>query len=166
MWREFFIDELFSVESTISGIDRNKLNGRKGAIPYITRTEKDNGMDDFIGIQEGHNVDKPNTITIGLDTQTVFYQSSEFYTGQNIQLLRNKELNKHVALFLIPLIKTQLKKFNWGGNGATLTRLRRSKIQIPVDTFNKPNYKLMEELMKTVELRSLKRYISYLENVS
>ena len=40
----------------------------------------------FVGNQsERYCMDNGNVITIGLDTQTVFYQPTSFYTGQNIQ---------------------------------------------------------------------------------
>ncbi|MBS9782175.1 MAG: hypothetical protein KGV43_00015 [Arcobacter sp.] len=56
-----------------------------------------------------------NVISIGLDTQTVFYQNSKFYTGQNIQILSNQNLNYENAMFIIPLLKIQRQKFSGGG---------------------------------------------------
>lgn len=123
-WIEFVFENIFEIYSTSSGIDKNKLNDKKGVIPYVTRSDKNNGIDFFIGSQDNKfKQNNGNVITIGLDTQTVFYQSHSFYTGQNIQILSNESLNYFTCQFLIPLIKIQMKKFNWGGNGATLTRL-------------------------------------------
>jgi len=128
-WGAFVIGEIFNVYSTSSGIDKNKLIIGVGNIPYITRTDTNNGCDLFVCIQDGrYTTEKGNVITVGLDTQTVFYQEKAFYTGQNIQIIDVPGLNRFIALFLIPLLKKQMAKFNWGGNGATLTRLRKQKL--------------------------------------
>ncbi|TDX48866.1 restriction endonuclease subunit S [Orenia marismortui] len=162
-WEEFFLTDVFSINSTSSGIDKNKLIRKNGTIPYITRTELNNGCDLFIGEQEEkYKKDKSNVITIGLDTQTVFYQNKSFYTGQNIQILSNPNLNKYNAQFIIKLLKIQMKKFNWGGNGATLTRLKRSKILLPISDNRQPDYEFMENYMKAKEQVLIKRYKNYI----
>lgn len=163
-WNEFFLNELFDIYSTSSGIDRNKLDKKLGNIPYITRGEKDNGYDSFVHAQDpNYKMDLPNTITIGLDTQTVFYQPFPFYTGQNIQVLASKALNKYIALFFIPLIIKQMVKFNWGGNGATLSRLKRSKILLPTTFEGKPDYAFMEEYVKQKEGKKNDTYRSFIQ---
>ena len=168
-WKEFVIGKTFDIYSTSSGIDKNKLINFEGNIPYITRTDKHNGYDMFVGTQVSkYKTDKNNVITIGLDTQTIFYQKSFFYTGQNIQILDFKELNKYNALFLIPLLKKQMTKFNWGGNGATLTRLKKTKILLPVNSKGEPDYAFMESYMRQKETELLKQYekqVSEFENV-
>lgn len=160
-WSQFLLTDVFEICSTKSSIDRNKLNGTKGRIPYITRTDTNNGIDDFIGVQPLYKTDEGNVITIGLDTQTVFYQPTSFYTGQNIQVLRNPNLNKYVALYIIPLIKKQMIKFNWGGNGATLGRLKKISLYLPIESSGKPNFQYMEDYMKNIEIQLLKRYQIY-----
>lgn len=158
-WAEFTFEDIFNIDSSSSSIDKNKLNKVVGKTPYITRSEKSNGYDSFVGSQnDKYVIDEGNVITIGLDTQTVFYQPNEFYTGQNIQILRSKELNKYVAQFLVPLITRQMEKFNWGGNGATLTRLRRSKILLPLDEQEKPDYAFMEAYMRQNEQKKIDAY--------
>ena len=45
-WGVFFIggnDGIFDITSTGSGIDKNKLNDTEGRVPYITRTDLQNG---------------------------------------------------------------------------------------------------------------------------
>ncbi|HEL2149802.1 TPA: restriction endonuclease subunit S [Streptococcus suis] len=138
----------FNLHSTSSGIDkvRLKITNSLECFPYITRTDKNNGCDMFVGKQD-KPLDKGNSITIGLDTQTVFYQPTDFYTGQNVQILESKFMTKNIALFLIPLIKKQLVLLNWGGNGATLGRLRVKKIVLPVDEKGEPNWDYMDNFI-------------------
>lgn len=163
-WERYELCKLFQITSTKSSIDRNKLNGILGKWPYITRTDMDNGMDSFIAEQPSYLKDEGNVITIGLDTQTVFYQHSSFYTGQNIQVLRSEHLNKYVALYIVPLIKKQMEKFNWGGNGATLGRLKKVCLLLPSVDENTPDYDFMEDYMKRVEKKLLARYKKYIES--
>lgn len=144
-WDVFILSDVFKITSTKNGIDKNKLiNIDSNIYPYITRSDNNNGINSFIGIQE-LGLNEGNVIIIGLDTQTVFYQPHAFYTGQNIQILSNHLLNKNNALFIITLLKKLLDKFNWGGNGATLTRLNKSRILLPITDNGEPNFDFMEE---------------------
>ena len=169
-WREFFIggkEGIFDLRASNSGIDKNKLVPCDiSIIPYISRSELYNGISLFVGeIQNPkYAINKGNVITIGLDTQTVFYQPSKFYTGQNIQVISNCYLNKYNALFITRLLKIQLSKFNWGGNGATLGRLSKTKILLPVDKKNKPDYQFMEDYIKENIVKKCQEYIEYAKN--
>lgn len=167
-WGEFFIggsNGLFDITSTKSGIDKNKLNIDVGLIPYITRTDMQNGINMFITDKQNnrYNIDEGNVITIGLDTQTVFYQPTAFYTGQNIQVLRNNNLNKYTAMFIIPSIKIQMQKFNWGGNGATLGRLNRTRLILPIDSQGQPNWQFMEDYINQEQKQQAQKIIDYYE---
>lgn len=168
-WREFFIggkDGIFDISSSSSGIDKNKLNlDKKGSaeIPYITRSEVFNGINLFITRNQNkkYKIDEENVITIGLDTQTVFFQQYNFYTGQNIQILRHRQLNYYTAQFIIPLLKIQMEKFNWGGNGATLGRLFRTRIVLPADKNKLPNWKFMEDYIQNILQEKTKKYKNF-----
>ncbi|MFN8366535.1 MAG: restriction endonuclease subunit S [Candidatus Kapaibacterium sp.] len=163
LWDVFTFEDIFNIYSTSSSIDKNKLINKSGTIPYITRSEKNNGIDFFVGTQDKkYSLDNKNVITIGLDTQTVFFQPHSFYTGQNIQILSNDNINHFTAQFLIPLIKIQMEKFNWGGNGATLARLKRSKILLPVNSNGSPDYVFMENFIRLREIEKYERYKSIL----
>lgn len=167
-WGEFFIggdNGIFDISSTKSGIDKNKLNTDLGNIPYITRSDLQNGINLFVTENQSsvYNKNQGNVITIGLDTQTVFYQKNSFFTGQNIQVLEKENLNKYIAMFIIPLLKIQMKKFNWGGNGATLTRLKRTKILLPIDALGNPNWQFMEDYIKQEQREIAQKVVSYYE---
>ncbi|MBR4387043.1 MAG: N-6 DNA methylase [Treponema sp.] len=166
-WREFFIsgDEgVFKIEATSSGIDKNKLNLEFGDVPYITRSDASNGVNLFVSEKQtlGFNKDLGNCITIGLDTQTVFYQPHDFYTGQNIQVLTYENCTKENALFIVRLIQLQMVKFNWGGNGATLGRLSRTKVLLPVDSNGKIDFEFMESYIKEIEKNKIEEYNNFI----
>jgi hypothetical protein len=168
-WKEFYIsgkNGIFKISSSASGIDKNKLKFSLNDLntPYITRTEESNGINKFINKEqsEKYSLDDKCVITIGLDTQTVFFQQHEFYTGQNIQILKYKNINKYNALFIIPLLKIQMQKFNWGGNGATLGRLAKTKIMLPTTKKGNPDYLYMEQYAKNIMCKKYNNYLEYI----
>ncbi len=99
--------------------------------PFVSRTREGNGIDGSC-VRQRKDPEEGNAITIGLDTQTIAYQPVQFYTGQNIQVLRHSKLNLDNAMVLVTIIKQQMSRFSWGGNGATLGRLRKTRIMVPV----------------------------------
>ena len=101
--------------------------------PFVSRSAASNGVVEFVPVQD-KQPECGNVITVGLDTQTLGYQPVNFYTSQNIQILQHKNLNQFNALVLMTAIKQQLGKFSWGGNGATLKRLKATHIMVPVAT--------------------------------
>lgn len=166
-WNKYFIagDKGFSqINSTSSGIDKNKLNFSDcNETPYITRTETNNGVNLFVSEEQAkkYKKDYGNRITIGLDTQTVFYQEKDFFTGQNIQVMKYPNINKRNALFIIPLIKVQMQKFSWGGNGATLGRLARTSIMLPETIEGNIDGVFMEKYTKSKIENKLEKYKKY-----
>lgn len=161
-WKEFELSKVFAIRATSSSIDKNRLVGSGGVYPYVTRSDANNGINDWIAAQPAYAMDKGNCITVGLDTQTAFYQPAPFYTGQNIQVFTSDRLNADNAQFLVPCIKNAMSMFSWGGNGATLTRLRRSKIMLPADDNGEPDWAYMEEYGQAIQARQVFAYLDYL----
>ena len=162
-WGCFTLDDVFDIKPTANGIDKVKLTPGAGEYPYVTRSDMNNGVNMFVSKQERYNLNSGNCISIGLDTQTVFYQPADFYTGQNIQILRHERLNEYTGKFLLPLLERTLSIYSWGGNGATLTRLRRSKIFLPADDSGRPDWNFMEDCMRKCEPAMIRLYISRLK---
>jgi hypothetical protein len=136
-----------------------------GDIPYITRSDCDNGISLFVSDTQldKYSMDLSGVITIGLDTQTVFFQPHAFFTGQNIQVLNHASLNRWTGFFLLPLLKIQMEKFNWGGNGATLGRLKKTRIMLPVDKKGSSDYKYMAQYTINLEIKKREQYINHVE---
>ena len=168
-WKVFPLtgeDGLFPICATSTGIDGIKLKeGEDAILPYITRTETNNGIARFISsanLEYGN--DEGGCITIGLDTQTAYWQPKDFVTGQNIHVLRSDKLNYYSYQFLTVILRQQMKsKFNWGGNGATLGRLKKLKIMLPVTGDGEPDYQFMEDYTRELMERKRKQYRTYVE---
>lgn len=126
-------DVFESMVSSAAWYDKSKLVHSKDEplYPFVSRTKSNNGVDGFC-VKQTKEPESGNAITIGLDTQTVAYQPVSFYTSQNIQVLRHRELDSDNGLVLARIISAQMGKFSWGGNGATLGRLKKTRIMTPV----------------------------------
>lgn len=166
-WKDFQIggkEGVFSIKSSISEIDKKNLNDEVGETPYVTRTDLNNGISMYVTKNQDKKYipNKGNVISIGLDTQTIFYQPTEFYTGQNIQILSHEKMNEDIARYLIPLLKIQLSKFSWGGNGATLKRLNNSRIMLPINEKDELHWEYMEEQGKALYDRKHNDILKYL----
>lgn len=131
-FRPMLITDVFeSIAASKAWYDKSALSATGvPSYPFVSRTKADNGVDGFCSRQD-KDPEAGNAITIGLDTQTVGFQSVAFYTSQNIQILRHSNLTPTTAVVLMTVIQTQLRKFSWGGNGATLGRLKATKIMVP-----------------------------------
>lgn len=103
----------------------------RAAYPYVARSGGGNGIGAIIPRQEEGPPNVGNCITIGVSTSTVFYQPVPFYTSKEIQVLRHSCLNEFNALVLVAVLRRQMGKFQWG-NGASLVRLKATKIMVPV----------------------------------
>lgn len=87
------LNGIFELNSTLSGIDNNKLiNTNLKTFNLVTRTDVNNGILKKVGLQN-KPINKGHCISIGLDTQTVFWQDEDFYTSQNINIIRHEKLN-------------------------------------------------------------------------
>lgn len=122
-------DVFESMQASSAWYDKNKLRVGPGAFPYVSRSGLSNGHDGAVGLQN-----KPpnvgNAVTVGVDTQTVFYQPMAFYTSVKIQVLRHHQLSEDNGPVLVTLLREQMSKFQWG-NGASLDRLKVTRIMVP-----------------------------------
>lgn len=156
---------LFDISTTNSSIDGVRIiKGKDDTIPYVTRTDSNNGIARFVSpanLQFGF--DHAGCITVGLDTQTAYWQPYRFVTGQNILVITGAELDFYLAQFLIPLFKSQMvAKFNWGGNGATLGRMQRLELMLPVSDIGEPDLAYMRQYSRNNLLKKYRQYQQYL----
>lgn len=165
-FKAFGADGMFRISATKSSIDGIRLiDGDDKVVPYVTRSDQNNGVVRFVSRNNmSYGYDEAARITVGLDTQTAFWQPHSFVTGQNIHVITGDSLNEYVAQFLILLFRLQMKaKFNWGGNGATLGRMKTLNIMLPVNDSGKPDFEYMEQYIKNLMFRKYRQYLSFLD---
>lgn len=154
------------IETTNSSIDGIRLidDGEK-SVPYITRSDANNGLARFVSAENYEfGSDDGGCITVGLDTQTAFYQPHKFVTGQNVQVITGENISEDVAQFMVPILRQQMTaKFNWGGNGATLGRMKRLTVMLPITDSGEPDYAYMAEYAQQKRDTMLAKYRAYVE---
>ncbi|OAO27234.1 restriction endonuclease subunit S [Staphylococcus capitis] len=140
-WKVFKIKEVFDI---VNLKPEHKVNLKSsGTTPYVTRTEKNNGVEDFY---KGLHIKKGNCITFGAETAKFYYQEHNFINGNKLYAIYNKCLNKYTALFLTTLFNNQFLDYGYGF-GLTGARFSNKKIKLP--TLNKhPDYNFMEDYIK------------------
>lgn len=159
-------DSPLCIKTTDSSIDGVRLiDDDEKSVPYVTRSDSNNGLARFVSPKNYEfGSDDGGCITVGLDTQTAFYQPHKFVTGQNIQIITGESLNEDVAQFMVPILRQQMTaKFNWGGNGATLGRMKRLTVMLPVTDSGELDYEYMAEYTRQKCETMLNKYLEYVE---
>lgn len=154
-WQKFNLLEVFKVKlgTPIHSIELEESVTE--GIPYVTRTTYNNGIEFFAIENSLTDLCKVegNVITIGAEAFEAFYQKSEFITGNKINILSNKNLNKFNAMFLCSILNLELKKkFNYG-RGATKDRISCLSIKLPTLN-NQPDFEFMENYIKSLPYSS------------
>lgn len=128
-----FITEVFESMRAAGGwFDLTRaISSGNPSVPYVARSGAGNGIGSFLPHQGFDPPNAGNAITIGVSTSTVFYQPSPFYTSKEIQVLRHQQLSADNGPILVALLREQMGKFQWG-NGASLERLKATRIMVPV----------------------------------
>jgi hypothetical protein len=142
-WRTFTYDDIFLIQR---GQPLYKKNLKNGPYPYISATSINNGVNSYCSEfnQSG------NAITLAYDGSIgeSFFQKSNFFASEKIAVLRVKpewciSLNASIAMFLITIIKKEKFRFNYGLKWAINSRMKKTKINLPVDFTGKPDWDFM-----------------------
>ena len=161
-WREFVIEDIFNV---ISGKDIVPLVNN-GNIPYVNSSGINNGVTAYVKVGI---VLVENVITIAR-TGTVgatFYQSQKTYISGNIRALKPKakELNRHIAQFIITTFKNSVHDIFSYGMILGTERIKRQKILLPVSRNGNPDWRFMDNYIRDREFPMLEQYCQYIGNV-
>ena len=155
-WKLFKYPEVFDV---IKGYYNNRPEIDKNGLPFISATENNNGITDFV-VREGVKIFPDKSITVSNDGSVgnAFYQEKEFTCSHSVNIVRihpkyNKELNQYIALFLIPLIQKEKYRFGYGFKWR-IERMKESKIKLPVDKNGNPDWQFMEDYIKSLSYSS------------
>ena len=121
------------------------------AIPFISRTENDNGCDCFVendGTISG--IEKGNAIIIGDTTSTFFYQRDPFVAGDHIVVCRADWINRQTALFVKAVFEKDRYRYNYG-RAFKMDLIRETWIKLPQASNGKPDWQAMSDFIATME---------------
>ena len=165
-WKDFRLLDYFRHEK---GNQNNMAELRPGAFPLVSARNANNGYKDFVSENEKKHSFEGFCLTINNDGDggagISYYQPCKMLLDSHVTALYPKaSMTEEILKFFSACITAQREKlsiFSWGGNGATLTRLRRSKIMLPVDESGNPDYAFMEQYIKERERQIVQSYIDY-----
>ena len=148
-WQEFKYTDIFDTIIIGKSIDLNKLE--EGDINYVGRTEENNGITAKVSKYNDQEPYKGNCITVPMVGNTLksTYQNSPFYVSQNILILRSRNLNKYNAMFFNTIIRIDEFRFCYGRT-LSIDRFKQLTIKLPTTPEEKPDYKFMEDYIKTL----------------
>lgn len=173
-WRAFRYDDIFSIRK---GYYNKKpfMSELDTDIPFIGATENSNGRTGYVdivdlrkcsrdgSINEKEAIDKKLfpapaiTVSNNGSVGEAFYQPIDFTCSHDVNPLYLKatevELNPHIAMFLIALIRAE--KYRWGyGRKWRPSRMPSSIICLPVDNDGNPDWQYMEDYIKSLPFSS------------
>ena len=163
-WGDFKIMDIFTISP---GVRLTKADMIEGIIPFVGASDSNNGITAFCG-NDNPSKDS-NVLGVNYNGSVVenFYHPYTALFSDDVKRLHLREVkgNKYVYLFIKQCILKQKKKFEYGYkfNG---DRMKEQIIQLPISSDGTPDYSYMEEYMKQMEVKLLKRYKNYLVSKS
>lgn len=157
-WKWFEVANLF--DKPYKGTAYNAQNleicdfDNKKAIRYVTRTDTNNGLKNFVINEEFEDVERGNAITIGDTTSTIYYQAENFICGDHIVILRSKFLNKLRGLFLVSLLNMERYRYNYG-RAYKKDLIYHTKIKLPIDSNGNPDWQWIENYVQNTLIPQL-----------
>lgn len=148
-WEWFNLGDLFNFEK---GERLTRLDRTEGDIPLITAGENNNGVSEYISLENFKDKKKlfENKITIDMFFN-VFYHDYKYFSDDNIHTLIpiNFELRKFNSLFLVTILSKLKYKYAYGRQ-VRLMRLPFEKIKLPIDKKGNPDWQFMEDYIKSL----------------
>ena len=148
-WKWFNLGDLFNFEK---GERLTKLDRTTGDVPLITAGENNNGVSEYISLEDFKDKKKifENKITADMFFN-VFYHDYKYFSDDNVHTLIPKdfELNVFNSLFLVTVLKKLKYKYAYGRQ-VRLMRLPLEKIKLPVDKNGNLDWKFMEDYIKSL----------------
>ena len=166
-WREFCVEDIFNVFN-LKPYHKHQLNlsSELNAIPYVTRTNKNNGVEDFVEYISDMESNPANIVVFGAENATFFYQPFNNISGNKMYGISNEKFNKNIGLFVTQMLNSSVEKCGFGyGQGLTGTRERRRKVMLPVQQDNEkiPDWLFMDRYISEQEKINKNKYITYIQ---
>lgn len=153
-WKTFVVNEIIKEENIYNGKSYNNADlinsDSEDYVLYITRTEQNNGVSMCAQIMDYDGLEKAGAITIGDTTATIFFQEHDFITGPHIIVVRADWLNIYTATFIISLLNMEKYRYPVFGRAFTKDLIKTTKLYLPVNEKDEPDYKFMEEYIKSL----------------
>lgn len=163
-WSHFKMPQIFKV------IQRGKrlknADHAFGAVPYVSSTANNNGVDDYIEAMPRTRVfDDCISLANSGSVGTAFYEPFDFVASDHVTALKTEGLSKYCYLFMTAVIEKQGSNFNFNRE-INDARIKNMQIMLPIIDSGEPDYKYMEQYSKNMMLRKYRQYLTFLQQRS
>lgn len=149
-WKQFEIKMFFDV---YSGKDLPKYDRNDGNIPFIGSSSKKNGVTDWIDGNANKSRYSKNSIGVNRNGSVgyAFYHPYTAYFSGDTRFIKlaKMPLTPKIGLFISTVISQQKEQFGYGFKLGS-ERLKRLKINLPVDKNEEPDWQFMEDYIKSL----------------
>ncbi len=157
-WKPFIfeklIDEIYKAKAH-SKIELAVSDEKKdGYIPFVSRTENDNGVDCYVLESDLHNIERGNAIVIGDTTSTISYQPNTFGTGDHIIVIRAPWLNCYTGLFMVAILQKERFRYSYG-RAFLINLIKSTSILLPVNNQGDPDWLWIENYIKSLHHKTI-----------
>lgn len=147
-WRKFAIGEYFDV---VKGTRLTKSNMIDGKINFIGASATNNGVTRHIANNECLHPKNTISVTYNGSVGEAFYQDDIYWASDDVNVLYPKfELNKYIAMFIIPIIKKIGRQYRFIDKWKK-EDMEKDYIKLPVNKGGQPDWKYMEYYMRKTE---------------
>lgn len=163
-WREFPLDDIFTVSAGKRLETRNKVPGTR---PFIGATDNNNGVTGFVGNDNSSRDGNVLGVNYNGAPCIAFYHPYECIFTDDVKRLhlRHHSDNKFVLLFFVSIFAKQRSKYSYGYKFKE-QRMLRQKLMLPVTDSGEPDYEYMEQYSKNMMLRKYQQYLTFLQQRS
>ena len=150
-WQWFVVDDLFEISGSKTTPKKQLQESGAGPYPYVTTQSTNNGVEGFYNIC----TERGNAMVIDSAVKGFCsYQPDDFSASDHVEKLIPKfSLNKYVGLFLQTIINQEQFRYSYGKK-FNQEKIRATKIKLPVDNEGKPDWKFMEDYIKSLPYSS------------
>lgn len=121
---------------------------KPGTLPYISASLLNHGEADFVSADEKYIYKDCLTVPFIGGENCTFYHDGEFVPSSDVAVLQNENFDKHIYIFLIGILNVIMQKYSFGYK-ASLERLQKQTIPLPITPDGKPDWEFMSDYIKT-----------------
>lgn len=143
---DFYLGQVFP--TITRGIQISKRIRKPGTLPYISASLLNHGETDFVSVDEKYIYKDCLTVPFIGGKNCTFYHDGEFVPSASVAVLQNENFDKHIYIFLIGILNVIMQKYSFGYK-ASLERLQKQTIPLPITPDGKPDWEFMSDYIKT-----------------
>ena len=166
-WQAFSVSELFdSIVPTKGKTTAQLIEGDD--VPYIAAAKNNNGFAGIYSAKEYPDwVSKGNTIVfvqLGDGAAGLAYYEPMDFIGMSGKTScgYSEKLNEYSGVFLARCLSVNKEKYSHGHSWSG-SRLKSTKVMLPVNEAREPDFEYMEQYTKNMMIHKYQQYISFLE---